>query len=158
MSAVRQLWRVIHAALHDLPGHPPIGLPPPQGENFLKFLRTTLIFFVIVAAFALFMHYYYKIDRQATARQIETYYDLAYAGKAAITCKHIGIISGGRAKFNWLTEVTFVSNRDTVLTDPASGKIELKKNTPLTFPATFVFSRDSGGKWRNIQILPGIVK
>ena len=124
----------------------------------MKFLRTTLIFFVIVAAFVLFMHYYYRIDRQAAARLIETYYDSAYAGKAAVTCKHTGIVSGNSAKFNWLTEVMFISNRVTILTDPVLGKIELKKSIPITFPVTFVFSRDSDGKWQNTQILPGLVK
>ncbi|MFA6104862.1 MAG: hypothetical protein WCV67_21430 [Victivallaceae bacterium] len=124
----------------------------------MKFLRTTLIFFALIAVFVLFMHYYYRIDRRAAAGQIETYYDSAYAGKAAVTCKHTGIISGSRIRFNWLTEVIFISNRDTILTDPVLGRIDLKKNTPATFPVTFVFSRDSGGKWRNSQILPGNVK
>jgi hypothetical protein len=124
----------------------------------LKFLRTTLIFFAIIAAFVLFMHFYYRVDRQATARQIETVYDAAYAGKAAVTCKHIGIISGNSTRFNWLTEVTFISNRDVVLTDPALGRIDLKKNTPATFPVTFVFSRDSNSKWRNTMAIPGIQK
>lgn len=124
----------------------------------MKFLRTTLIFLAIIAAFVLFMHFYYRIDRQATARQIETVYDAAYAGKAAVTCKHIGIISGNSARFNWLTEVTFISNRDIVLTDPALGRIDLKKNTPATFPVTFVFSRDSTSKWRNTMTIPGIQK
>ena len=158
MSSVRQLRRVIHAALHDLPGHPSIGLSPSQGEELLKFLRTTLIFFVIIALFVLFMHYYYRIDRQAAARQIETYYDSAYAGKAAVTCKHTGIVSGNRTKFNWFTEVIFISNRDATLTDPVLGKVELKKNTPVTFPVTFVFSRDTDGKWQNTQIIHGLVK
>ncbi len=124
----------------------------------MKFLRTTLIFFVIVAAFVLFMHYYYRIDRQAAAMQIEAAYNSAYAGKAAVICKHTGIVSGSRTRFNWLTEVTFLSNRDIILTDPVLGKIELKKNTPATFSVTFIFVKDQNDKWQNTQILPGIVK
>lgn len=124
----------------------------------MKFLRTTFIFFVIVAAFVLFMHYYYRIDRQAAAMQIESAYNSAYAGKAAVICKHTGIVSGSRTRFNWLTEVTFLSNRDIILTDPVLGKIELKKNTPATFSVTFIFVKDQNDKWQNTQILPGIVK
>lgn len=124
----------------------------------MKFLRTTLIFFAIIAAFVLFMHFYYRIDRQAAAGEIEAGYDSAYAGKAAVTCKHTGIISGSRNMFNWLTEVTFISNRDIILTDPVLGRIELKRNTPATFPVTFIFSREPGGKWRNTRTVPGIQK
>lgn len=124
----------------------------------MKFILTTMVIFATVAGFVLFMHYYYRIDRKATASQIEAYYDSAYAGKAAVTCKHVGILSGGRTKFNWVTEATFVSNRDIVLNDPVLGRIELRKSIPQTFPVTFVFTRTPGGKWVQSQILPGMVK
>ncbi|MHB9138511.1 MAG: hypothetical protein ACYC4Q_03815 [Victivallaceae bacterium] len=124
----------------------------------MKFLLTTLVIFSTIAGFVLFMHYYYRIDRKATASQIEAYYESAYAGKAAVTCKHTGILSGSRTKFNWLTEVTFVSNRDTVLNDPVLGKIELRKSIPLTFPVTFIFTRTSGSTWIQFRILPGMVR
>ncbi len=124
----------------------------------MKFLRITAIFVVVVAAFVLFMHFYYRIDRQATASLIENYYDSTCAGKAAATCKHTGIIAGNRNKFNWLTEVTFISNRDTVLNDPVLGRVELKKNVPTVFPVTFIFTRDAYGKWQNSQRHPGSVK